>query len=461
MLRSTGPNVSWIVSLYAIACLIRFAFVFFFGNHSPQIADAVDYDGLAVRILETGSYIGADGALSSQRPPLYPALVAGIFYFFGPHNYVAVAAIQSIFSLATMAITHAVGSFLGGRWVGFVSASIVGLYPTLLAFNCLLLSETLFTFFVISGVFCSLKFLERPNYRWAILLGFCFGLGSLTRSILYVCAVPTIAYLLCFSADSLKHRLISCAVCAVTLIAILAPWSYRNTKLQKTFTVVDVMGGRNVMMGNYEFTPLDRSWATITDVSGPKAWHQVLLSEVNSNEPLTQGQIDKLAMSRGIRYFFSHPLVSAKRVLVRFFNFWQLERSIPAGLRKGIWGTTSREFFIACSVIVVGAYSVLLFLCLQGMVHSPPSIARTSLLILWMGLPCAIHTAAFAHSRYHLPLVPIMACYAALFLIGTKRGSKTGGVNPRRLSTFACVLFGIFVCAWLRELIVVDLGSTF
>ena len=71
------------------------------------------------------------------------------------------------------------------------------------------------------------------------------------------------------------------AVPLVLFILTLSPWIYRNTTLQKTFTVVDVMGGRNAMMGNYEHTPLERNWDTIGIVKGEKVWHRPLGSPGN------------------------------------------------------------------------------------------------------------------------------------------------------------------------------------
>ena len=36
---------------------------------------------------------------------------------------------------------------------------------------------------------------------------------------------------------------------------VVAPWAVRNTRLHGVFTVVDTMGGLNLLMGNYAHTP--------------------------------------------------------------------------------------------------------------------------------------------------------------------------------------------------------------
>ena len=152
-----APSVRLIAIVYVAAVLVRLVLALTFGNHSPHIVDAQDYDGLATRLLETGQYVSESGDLISLRPPLYPALVAVIYKLFGVHNYVAVSLVQAIISMFTMLATHRLGSRLGGAWVGLLAAGIVGFYPSLLAFNCLVLSETLFTFLFTMAVLATVR----------------------------------------------------------------------------------------------------------------------------------------------------------------------------------------------------------------------------------------------------------------------------------------------------------------
>ena len=91
------------------------------------------------------------------------------------------------------------------------------------------------------------------------------------------------------------------------------------------------MGGRNAMMGNYEYTPLERSWATISDVPEEHQWYRILLRNAQVILPLTQGQLDKLALHHAIDFVKSHPWLTIQRDIVKFFNFWQLEAHARGG----------------------------------------------------------------------------------------------------------------------------------
>jgi hypothetical protein len=143
---------------------------------------------------------------------------------------------------------------------------------------------------------------------------------------------------------------------------VISPWAVRNTLLQKTFTTIDVMGGRNVMMGNYEHTSLFRSWATIDEAQGERAWYRVLATEHPEFPQLTQGQRDKLAMKRGLQFVFEHPGLTAQRDLVKFLNFWQLDRAIVAGFAQGFWGRPPRSIVLGFGGLMAGAYVAVMLL---------------------------------------------------------------------------------------------------
>jgi 4-amino-4-deoxy-L-arabinose transferase-like glycosyltransferase len=441
--------------LYGLALLIRIVLAFTFGTQAPKIVDAIDYDGLAARLLESGNYASESGELTSLRPPLYAGFLAAIYFLFGTHNYLAVSLVQSVVSLLTAMLGHLLGSKLMGPKAGWTVGIILAFYPSLLAFNCLTLSETLFTFWFVLAVLLSVQFQAKPTWRLAILMGISLGLGALTRSVLWVCVPPIFLYLLVTSTEHWYLRVAKLSVAMLVFGMVLAPWAWRNTHLQKTFTLIDVMGGRNVMMGNYEFTPLERSWATITDVTGERAWHRVLANDTAEYSSKTQGQIDKLAMKYGIKYFFAHPTQSTVRCLVRFFNFWQLERELIAGAHQGLWGQVSKISLALLAIVILGGYASVILPAIGGFFISDIEWKQHGLLLLWLALPCAVHTVAFAHSRYHLPMIPLVACYAAPFWVAAFQHDLA---RLKKAALYGGPLALLLILGWARELIMVDLA---
>ncbi len=56
-----------------------------------------------------------------------------------------------------------------------------------------------------------------------------------------------------------------------------------------------------------------------------------VVSEPEAYVRSTQGQRDKLAFRVGLRHALQNPWLTAKRGLVKFSNFWGLERELVGG----------------------------------------------------------------------------------------------------------------------------------
>jgi hypothetical protein len=208
------------------------------------------------------------------------------------------------------------------------------------------------------------------------------------------------------------------------------------------------------MMGNYEFTPTERSWATITDVGGDQAWFRVLARE-RQGAPVTQGQLDKQALRHAIRYVTAHPLITLKRDFVKFFNFWQLERTFVAAAANGYFGNTSRAAIGFAALVVCGSFVVIVFAAIFGAVCTPPRNWSDQVFLLASILfPCVIHSLIFAHERYRLPVMPLMFVYAAAAFVSWREiwiRRRTAGFA---VAVALCILLS---AGWLREFVMADL----
>jgi hypothetical protein len=187
-------------------------------------------------------------------------------------------------------------------------------------------------------------------------------------------------------------------------------------------------------------------------MEGDRAWHAVLRKRIPQNQRLTQGQLDKLAMRYGIDYVLAHPLQTAERDVAKFFHFWQLEREIPAGLSRGYWGGFSKPFVLVFSLAIVGVYAATMLAGTLGIFLTPPRDRRMHVfLILLAGFVCAVHTVVFGHSRYHVPLMPIVMIYAAA--AWSARGTLLANWRTWQFAAAALVCL-VLLAAWGRELVI-------
>jgi hypothetical protein len=152
----------------------------------------------------------------------------------------------------------------------------------------------------------------------------------------------------------------------------------------------------------------------------------------------------------------AHPMLTLERSVIKFFNFWQLEREIVAGASRGYWGIRSQLAVVLLAVIVFASYSATLVSGIFGFMLSPPADLRLHwFLLLLAAFVCAIHSLVFAHSRYHLPLMPLVAIYAAAALAAPRRLRQ--GLSSWA-GAMAILISLALVISWACEIAIVDLA---
>jgi len=396
-----------------LGAVVRLGLWFWFRDDQLHTADEGDYNTLALQLLKQGEYSFVPGSPTSIRPPLYPAFVAGIFAIAGAGNVAAVRFVQAAVSLLTVLLTYRLAGLIAPRRTAAWAAGMLCFYPSLLAYNNLILTEVLFTFLLTLSCLLTVLGLQRRSTGLFAATGVILGLAALTRSVVWLAPPFLAAFLLFVSCDRWAKRLAAAAALLSAFALTIAPWAVRNTKVQGTFVAIDVMGGRNFMMGNYRYTPLYRSWDAIS-IDGERSWIQEIRATYPDDMRTSQGKIDKLAMAQGLKFVRDNPGLTFKRSIVKFLDFWGLERELSAGAGRGFYGQIPKSAFLSLTVVIAGAYASAIFLALFGLVFSPPADRSVHwLLVCVIAYVCGMHAIVFGHSRYHLPLIPLVLIYAA------------------------------------------------
>ena len=465
---------------------VRIPFLFLTWNAPLKIVDEQHYNGMAQYFASSGNFgveVNSKAHLSSIRPPMYIWTVAGFYKVLGTDNaavvQLAVRIFQVLLSLLTVWLIYRIGlKAFKSETTALIGAGLFCFYPSMLMQNFMILTETEFTFFLVLTLYFAVNLFQDKSeaidenegidengenrslsIKSALLnAAFCglfLGLGALTRSILWLAIPCVFLYILLFLKARWTIRLSSAVVALLVSSAVIAPWVVRNTKLQKTLTAIDCMSGRNLMMGNYEYTPLYRSWDAIHQ-EGEKNWYSVLRTKYENVDPMTQGQKDKLAGKYAKEFMASHPGLTLQRFGMKALCFWQLERSTAAlfahGDVQGINAEDSKQMSILVAGIVMLYYALIFTTAVFGSFFAPPKSWRVHLLFLCVvGLFWGVHSLVFAHSRYHLPLTPLLCLYSAAYVTYV---IENGFDFTRRQipSLIAGVLIvGTFVCFWTLE----------
>lgn len=438
-----------LIAALLLGLVVRVAVIANTGGLEIRIEDEKQYAELAASLLNGRGYSWDTGEPTSLRPPLYPALLAAIWWVTGEGNLQAVRIVQVVIAALTSLVVFFIGRRVFDARVGALAAAATWLYPSFIYANVTVLTETLYTFLLMAFVWAAVVCVDTRRPWPAVACGAVLGLSALTRSVLWplpLVLCPLLAALLPRGRD----RAVLPLLVLLGYVAIVAPWSVRNTQLQGTFTVVDTMGGLNLRMGNYEHTPEDRMWDAVS-LTGQESWVYDFTQEAHP-EPATEGAKDKWAQRKAIEFMAEHPWTTMRRIVIKFGDFWGLEREFIAGVQQGLYRPPG-WFALFTAIAISMSYATIALASIAGMGLSGPPWRRHVLLLIPVLAISGAHSIVFGHSRYHLPLVPILSLYASTLLVD--RRWKRWRLRPAATAG-ALVLVFVLVASWCRQVLVVD-----
>ena len=140
--RPPAPDHSRRVLTIALIAglLIRLAILSQTSGLGTKIVDEQQYSQIARSIVAGHGFAWGPGAPTSIRPPLYPAMLAGIWSVAGSESLQAVRVVQILLALATTALVYLLGARLYDPRVGRWAAAVCWLYPSLIFFNVVILA---------------------------------------------------------------------------------------------------------------------------------------------------------------------------------------------------------------------------------------------------------------------------------------------------------------------------------
>jgi hypothetical protein len=252
--------------------------------------------------------------------------------------------------------------------------------------------------------------------------------------------------------DTWRRRFALAALVFAGYAIVVAPWAVRNTRLQHVTTIVDTMGGMNLRMGNYEYTPEDRMWDAVS-MKGEQSWIYALTQEGHpSGAAITEGEKDKWAQAKAIAYMKAHPGTTLRRSIIKFTDFWGLERSFIAGVQQGLYRVAMPIAAVAAILMLLSSAALMLLFAI-GLWIARPDWRMHVVLLLPVVVLAGVHAIVFGHARYHAPLVPLMALYATALVL---QGGPRQWLSKRPAIYGAALCCIVLLAGWTRHVIVVD-----
>lgn len=441
----------WLWAALALGLLFRLIVLTQTTGLGTPIVDEQHYTQLARTLVQDGVYGMSASAPTSIRPPLFPGMVAALWTVTGIDHFQIIRVVNIVLAAVTARLVYLLGCELFTLRVGRFAAAVFWLYPSLVFFEFTILTETLFTCLFVGAILLFARLVRRPTAATALGAGAVLGLAALTRSVLWPLPLVLCPALVLLIPGRLSLRVGLAALVLAGHVAVLSPWAVRNTRLQGVVTVVDTMGGLNLRMGNYEHTPDDRMWNAV-NLQGELNWGWALREDFPGRTHFTEGEKDKWAQRRALQYIVANPGITLRRSVIKVSDFFGLEREFAAGIGQGLFAPP-RWFGMPASVLIIVVYVGVILTGVTGAWLTPAHWrAHITVLLPLLGV-LGGHALAFGHSRYHMPLMPVIGVFAvALVIEGWSAIRRAAGWQLAGAGLSAAALMAI----WVYQVLVVD-----
>lgn len=438
--------------ILVVGGLLRVVFLYTTRETGLMIVDEQHYYSLALNLLNGYGFAWEPGKLTSLRPPLYPTLIALLWKLNGGESVLLIRSVQIGLNLMNVYLLYRLGTLLFSPRIALLAAASFCFYPSFIAFNFFLLTEVLFTFLLTCVLLGSVALTRRRSIWIALTTGAGLGFASLTRSVLWPFPILLCPLVFWNTTGNKPQRLWAALALLLGYTLVIAPWAIRNTQLQGVFTIVDTMGGIVLRMGNYEYTDNNRAWDPAT-LFGERSIYQELYLEHAGASSWTEGQKEKWALKKTLHYILHHPRVTLQRATIKFANFWGLERVVIAGWQQKLYRPPLWFAILGVFVISLSYMITMLLACVGERLASPSDRRDRVLLLLVVSFITGMHTVAFGHERYHLPLIPILLLYSSAAIVQKSWRRLYEREIQTLIPVVACF---ILLLIWGREVFLID-----
>jgi 4-amino-4-deoxy-L-arabinose transferase-like glycosyltransferase len=227
--------------------------------HQP-VYDAQAYARIAEAISEGEGFTQGPQAQqlhlqdASNYTPGLPLLIAGVYEVRGGANETAARILLALLSSLAIPLTFFLGKRLGGPLVGSIAVVPVAVYPALLEYSGMLMTEPLGTTLLAGMVLAFLGAWEGSRrWPWA-LAGLLLGAMAMLRPeyLLLFAVLPAIALLRLHKEGGLTwSRAAPVALMAGCACLVVLPWTIRNFVVLDRFVPLSTGGGQILYQGSY------------------------------------------------------------------------------------------------------------------------------------------------------------------------------------------------------------------
>jgi hypothetical protein len=217
------------------------------------VYDAQGYAAIAANLESGEGFTLGSGATqpASNYSPGLPLLVAGAYKLSGGIHERSIRLVLALIGSLAVLFTYLIGRRLSGPLAGLVGAGAVAVYPALLEYQGMLMSEPL-AVSLLSGAVLAMLWADARGARWWLVPGLLLGALALVRPEYLAISLPVAVVVFARRGrDDWRAGLVQALVMLVGLAVVVAPWTVRNEVALGRFVPISTGGGQVLFSGSY------------------------------------------------------------------------------------------------------------------------------------------------------------------------------------------------------------------
>jgi 4-amino-4-deoxy-L-arabinose transferase-like glycosyltransferase len=420
----------WLLFLSVTAFGIRLLWVLYSGT--LPVSDCKAFNNLALGMAHGEGYVKHGGIPTAYWLVGYPLFLAALYTVFGTHLLVAKIA-NSLAGAALAVFTYILGKKAFSKDKARLGALIVAILPGQVLYSSLLASEMLFCVCCAGAIFTVLVWLNKR--RWYI--GFCaagalIGCASLVRGP-GLLLLPLLYLYILITIGINRRAAARLSLLTVLVFVIMLPWAVRNARVFGSPVFLTTNSGVNFWVGNNE-----RAQGTYMDIppDSPVA-RASARGEVAANDAgyrVDEDFSDRIGFSEvavsdagwraGLQFILKNPKRFLSLVPYKLYYLYAKDTTTAVDWNY-VAASRDRTEEERCVVayLTQGAYLLLCLFAAIGMIMvNKKNLLQIFFIAVVVGLT-GFHILFFGLDRFHVPLEPIFALFAAsAFLMILYRG---------------------------------------
>lgn len=219
----------------------------------PPVYDAAAYARIAAELERgNGFTLGRDATQpASNYSPGLPLFAAGLYSLTGGVHERTARLVLALIGALSVLFAYLIGRRLSGPLAGLVAAFAVAIYPALLEYQGMLMSEPLAAT-LLSGAVLSMLWADGRRAPQWLVPGLLLGALALVRPEYLAISLPIAVVVFAHNGRAgWRTGLVQALILLVGLAVVVAPWTVRNAVALDRFVPISTGGGQVLFAGSY------------------------------------------------------------------------------------------------------------------------------------------------------------------------------------------------------------------